>query len=160
MLKLDQIERRLERLRSRLYRTVNAINKLERTQRRLKKQPSAIAVAAVKAAGADVATVATQAVKATETLSESCDRIVTERIMSPAKTDTLDIKEQPWIKSASRSNLTESDKKAIAEIQAEQKDKKKSLAAARIAKMKARMKGEMRKMPLQGKAALAEINKE
>lgn len=49
------------------------------------------------------------------------------------------------------------DEAAIAEITAQMEERQKSKARGRIAKMKAKQSGELGKMPLQGKAALAAI---
>jgi hypothetical protein len=55
-----------------------------------------------------------------------------------------------------QSNLV--DEAAKASILAEQAEMKKKKAAARAGKMKAKKSGDLKKMPLEGKAALAVIN--
>jgi hypothetical protein len=123
---LEQIERSLEKLRSRLYRTVNKIHMLEKAERRIRRRMEL------------------------EATPKS------EPVVTPPA--TLDIKEQPWIKSASRGNLTEADKAAIAGIEAAQAERKAAKTTARIAKLKASKAGDTKRMPLTGKAALAAIN--
>jgi hypothetical protein len=71
--------------------------------------------------------------------------------------ESLDIAAQPWIKSTSRGNLTDADKAAIAGIKAAQEERKKVKAKASSEKSRAKRRGELAKMPLTGKAALAAI---
>jgi hypothetical protein len=57
-----------------------------------------------------------------------------------------------------RTGLTDADKKAIAEIENREAERKRRESMNRIAKLKAKQSGALRKMPVQGKDALALIN--
>jgi hypothetical protein len=131
---IDQIEALLKKHRSKLKREINAIDKLERQKASASKpkpQP--------KPQPKPVLDVKSEVLKILTGVDE-----------------TLDIRQQPWIKKAS--NLNDADKAAIAAIEAAQKERKDAKAAAAKTKRKAKLAGELRKMPLEGKAALAKIN--
>ena len=70
------------------------------------------------------------------------------------KDDPLDIRSQPW-----NQQPNAADEKAKAEILAGQTAKAKVKAKASGEKSRAKRRGELRKMPLSGKAALEHINK-
>jgi hypothetical protein len=157
---LDQIERKLERLRSRLYRTVNAINLLEKAKKRIKRRMELEYAEAPKEAKESPEPVA-QSKESKAVAKDVGPAVNPEAVALQALTgvdETLDIKEQPWIKSTARGNLTEADKATIANIEAAQAERKAAKTAARIAKLKADKAGDRKKMPLTGKAALAAIN--
>jgi hypothetical protein len=145
MTQLEQIERSLEKLRSRLYRTVNKIHMLEKAERRIRRR---MELEALTPKSEPVAVVTLPATHPTAIALQTLTGV----------DETLDIKEQPWIKSAARGNLTEADKAAIAGIEAAQAERKAVKTTARIAKLKAGKAGDRKKMPLTGKAALAAIN--
>jgi hypothetical protein len=139
---LEHIEQSLEKLRSRLYRTVNKIHMLEKAERRIRRRMELEAPTPKSEPVAVVTPPATPAV-ALQTLT--------------GVDESLDIKEQPWIKSAARGNLTEADKAAIAGIEAAQAERKAAKTTARIAKLKADKAGDRKKMPLSGKKAFERI---
>jgi len=126
---LEQIERSLDRLRSRLYRTVNAINKLEKAHRRVKRR---------------VELEALQPKPAPEPVAVVTARPIEDDLSIPAQ----------FI----RPRLNQADEAAKAEILAQQEATKKAKTTARIAKLKADKAGDTKRMPLTGKAALAAIN--
>ena len=126
---LEQIERSLGRLRSRLYRTVNAINKLEKAHRRVKRR---------------VELEALQPKPAPEPVAVVTARPIEDDLSIPAQ----------FI----RPRLNQADEAAKAEILAQQEATKKAKTTARIAKLKADKAGDTKRMPLTGKAALAAIN--
>jgi hypothetical protein len=137
---LGQIERSLDRLRSRLYRTVNAINKLEKAHRRVKRRMELEALQP-KPAPEPVAVVTLPATHPTA--------------VNIAKTEVDDLSIPAMF---IRPRLNQADEAAKAGILAQQEASKKAKTAARIAKLKADKAGERSKMPLSGKAALAAIN--
>jgi len=144
---LDQVERSLKRWHSRLKRAVKAIDKLERTRRRLLKAEADFPIKNAPEPKAGTP-------KPVETLSESCDRIVTETIMSHNPSPDLDI---PTFLRRTPTARTQSDAEIVAELQASINERKRRKSAGRIAAMKAKQSGETKTMPLSGKAALAKI---
>lgn len=144
--KLQVLDEARARWWRRLIRAVNAIDKIDGQRKRLLKPrpldkldppvPPNKPIPPAKA----------------ETLGESCDRIVTDLIMGrPTEfDDPLDVRSMPWVKN-------EADEKAKAELLAAEENKKKAHTKAVAEKRKARLAGELRKMPLTGKAALDAI---
>jgi nucleoid-associated protein YgaU len=143
--KLERVELALTRWHTRLTRASNTIRKLERQRRRLVTRRAA--PAKLPAPAKPVPTPMVPAVPA----------------------DDLDIRNQGWLDR--KGNVTQAaenelkavkaskaaDEKAKAEILAAQADRQKQKKAASKAKSKAKLAGDLRKMPLQGKEALAAI---
>jgi hypothetical protein len=125
---LEQIERSLGRLRSRLYRTVNAINKLEKAHRRIKRRME---------------------------LERVQPKPEPQQVAARAPVASDDLSIPPIF---IRPRLNQADEAAKAEILAQQEATKKAKTATRIAKLKADKSGDTKRMPLTGKAALAAIN--
>lgn len=90
-----------------------------------------------------------------ETLSESCDRLVTDLITTPAA--DLEIPTAFDRRAKPLAETLDVDEVAKAMIRQEQADLKKRKAAGRAARRKAKLAGELRRMPLTGKAALDAI---
>lgn len=153
---LDQIERSLERLRSRLYRTVNKINKLEKAQKRLKQKQAEADFCHCAAEPKphkphraqpryEPATLP-QAIENNRTIAE------TKSGMSVIQSALDDLTIPAALK---RTNAK--DEAVKAEILTQQEAAKKIKTQARISKLKAAKAGDTKRMPLQGKAALAKI---
>jgi len=159
---IETIDAALARWKPRLKRAVNAIDKLEKKRRRL------VAKATVSAALDPVL----------EQLGALTIRPKTERVIvfEGAPIDPVKIVDDPAVKAAKASVeaalldqspdlgipsfLRRAPDPVAEEIKAEQAATKKAKAAGRIAKMKAKKAGDLKKMPLTGKAALAAIRGE
>jgi hypothetical protein len=141
---LEQIERSLDRLRSRLYRTVNAINKLEKAHRRIKRR--------MESQDAETQTAQSQKQLAQSEKSKALAESVGPAVAVPNLGD-LDIPA-----ALKRPPVNPADARAKEEILAQQEAAKKIKTTARIAKLKADKAGDTKRMPLTGKAALAAIN--
>ena len=141
--KLQRVRVAIERTQRRINRNHNALVKLQRQEKRLAK------LAAVGSA-----------VRA-EDLE---DRLYVKPVefAKPPKPDVveksddpLDVRNQPWARQPNAA-----DEKAKAEIRAGQLARVKIKAKASSEKSRAKKRGELRRMPLTGKAALAKINAE
>ena len=159
---IETIDVALARWKPRLKRAVNAIDKLEKKRRRL------VAKATVSAALDPVL----------EQLGALTIRPKTERVVvfEGDPIDPVKIVDDPAVKAAKASVeaalldqspdlgipsfLRRAPDPVAEEIKAEQAATKKAKAAGRIAKMKAKKAGDLKKMPLTGKAALAAIRGE
>jgi hypothetical protein len=95
-------------------------------------------------------------------MSDEFGRQLRARLPAPKRNEQLDI--EPYSLPDDGSiplflrRVTDADKKAIAEIQERAAERKRLKTMSRIAKLKAKQSGALRKMPTQGKDALALIN--
>lgn len=138
---VEQIEISLKRWHSRLKRAVTAIDKLEKAKRRAVKAeaeyPIRNAPVLPQRPEPEAAPAASPA-PAPAPLPPTDDLSIPASMLRPA--------------------VTPEDLQAIMEIRESQEARKKAKAAGRIAKLKAKQRGELTAMPVSGKAALARIN--
>jgi|SRR5215472_3504206 len=142
---LEHINQRIARQHSRLFRVANVLDKLVKAARRVEK-----AIDAELQEKADEAARAVKRLKVAQAAPPASEPVTAPVARLPVD-DPLDIRNQQW---ATRGDA---DKKAEAEILAEQAAGKKKKTMARIDKLKADKAGDRKKMPLTGKAALAAI---
>lgn len=124
----EQVEAALARWRTKLKRAFGAVEKLERQQKRIGKKPPPVTMIAIAAPEQPA-----PELKAIE------DAI--PDFLKRAKSDTA----------------RKSDLEARVEIEVEQANRRLAKSRARIAKMKAKKAGDLKKMPLSGRAALDHI---
>jgi hypothetical protein len=148
----EYLDQRIARCQSRIIRTVNVLDKLVKAKRRLQK-----AIAAELQEKADEAARAVKRLTVkTETQVESKPTIANVPMPHVGKIETDDPLAVPtFLRRVSNA----ADQKAIAEIKAEQAASKTVKAKASAAKSKAKAKGDLRKMPLEGRAALEAIKR-
>jgi hypothetical protein len=129
----------IKRWRSRLKRAMSMLDKLEKQRKRLEaKADLAVAPPLAKKVARQASVPAYPTVNSETTLGA---------LSPPAEIDTS-------IPSFLQRKKPDP---VVAEIRAEQEATKKAKARGRIAKMKAKQRGDLKKMPLTGKAALAAI---
>lgn len=138
----------IKRWEPKLRRAVNTLDRLNRTRRRLEKMianPVKVKVERPK----PVTVVIKPEPK--PTLSESCDHIASAMIQGKSFEQANADLEIPGFLQRGKPDPV------AVEIAREQEERKKAKARGRIAKLKAKQSGETRRMPLQGKEALALI---
>jgi hypothetical protein len=152
---LDVIDTKRKRWQSRLTRAVNAIGKLDRQRQRVVKNASNIAMVASRRPREQANTVESKRLQPpANNLTES--QVPTLSAMLP-----LNKKAQRQVTTDDLGIPTFLQRKKLdpvaEQILQEQQDIKRRKSAGRIAKMKAKAKGDLKKMPLTGKAALDAI---
>jgi CO dehydrogenase/acetyl-CoA synthase beta subunit len=142
---IDSIDASLARWKTKLKRAITTIDKLEKQKKRLLKPRL------VQQASKFVANVESVLRKAIET-----DTPVTPKVADKLKSEAaaLDIPEFLRHQSDPAAEQIKQEAEQIREEQAETKRKK---ARGRIEKLKAKQRGDLKKMPLSGKAALDHI---
>jgi hypothetical protein len=150
---ITSIDTSLTRWKTRLKRAVTAIDKLEKQKRRLQKKTSIPASTLVAAVKGHIARVTASV--SSEPKQEVFAKIVDESITPHEPVKPGIVAECPDIPDFLR---RQSQPDPVAEqIREEQAATKKAKARGRIEKMKAKKAGELKKMPLTGKAALDHI---
>ena len=131
--KLAGIDVEIRRVHGRMFRWANRLDKLIKSRSRFER-------------------LLDESTKPLDDELKPLDKPVDVPKPDPVKPDDpLDVRSQPWM---TRGNA---DDKAAAEIKAAQQAKAKIKAKASGEKSRAKRRGELRKMPLTGKAALAAI---
>lgn len=134
----------LKRWRSRLKRAMTMIEKLERQRKRLEaKSQSGVGLPSAARADHPKKLVPRQPAARPEPLAVTIMREITE---PPKEIDT-----------SIPSFLKRTPDPVAEQIKAEQAETKRAKARGRIERMKAKQRGDLKKMPLTGKAALAAI---
>ncbi len=155
--RLAQIDDSVRRWQRRLTRAVNAMAKLERERRRLmaaQKLPSAVVVApATEGVTRDVTPVVAEVTNIPVTEVPIPDVLPGDDLAIPAFLQRSK-DEQQRIDDAKRR-----DAETAAKHKAEAEEKRRAKARGRIAKMQAKRRGDLGRMPLQGKAALEAIKR-
>jgi hypothetical protein len=155
---IEAVDASLARWKTRLRRAMTAITKLEAQRKRLAAKqavPASTLVAAVKGhiarsrprAHADLADLGA-------TLGPAIREAAQDAGMVPVKSPDLDI---PEFLRRGKAAQEAADQVIADGIREEQAATKKAKAAGRIAKLKAKKSGELKKMPLSGRAALDAI---
>lgn len=150
---VEQIDERITRWQGKLKRAVNTIERLQRMRKRALKKAAAVDLAiapplakAVKPKPEPLAVTLFKEMAA-EGAAESAERPAAPGVQAPAAIDTT----LPDFLRRDR------DTPEAAQIRAEQAERKSRKNAGRIATMKAKARGDLKKMPLTGRAAMAAI---
>jgi hypothetical protein len=151
VVKLQQVEALIERLERRINRTHNAWVKACTKRRRLNALLAKEPDDERKPIAKPVELMKPDPVKP-EDYGFADTIIGRDKAARAAADDPLDVRSQPWLKPRN-----EADEKAKADILAAKAVIKKVKAKASADKSRAKRRGELRKMPLEGKAALAAI---
>jgi hypothetical protein len=173
---LETIDVSLRRWKTRLKRAVNAIDKLEKQKKQLLRKVARITTKqdrlqerVIKITTVQASLPAYPTVDSETTLGALPPPQSTAPAAHPVSGDELDIpvylkrqpEPKPWAPgdwpTAIPAGLRDQLDTAAEEIRAEQEATKKKKAQGRIAKMKAKKAGDLKKMPLSGKAALDAI---
>jgi len=143
-IEVEKINGSIERWQRRLSRAVNAIKRLDAKRKRLVRKRLTAKLPTAPVDGAVIVTVPAASETAV-TLAKSIEA-------RPASADPGEI---PAF--LVRRQKSPADEQAAAQIRAEQAERKTRKAAASKARSKAKARGELRRMPLEGRAALAAI---
>jgi hypothetical protein len=147
---IDNVNASIRRWQTRLTRAVNTINRLTAKRTRLERKRNALPVGEV---------VATVTVPAASPAAVAVAKSVVAEA-APGKAVTPAPKDDGDIPAFLRRQKLPADEAAAAQIRAEQAELKKRKTAGRKAKKDAAKRGELRRMPLEGRAALAAIRGE
>jgi hypothetical protein len=150
--KLEQNTAALKRWKARFSRAVTMLNKLERQRKRLESKAPKPIVPSVYAKVVIDDTV----VKKSKPEPKPKAEMFTPHPMVPAETRVgfVEVKEKAEIDTSIPSFLKRNPDPVAEQIKSEQAETKKLKAKGRIEKMKAKKRGDLKKMPLSGKAAL------
>jgi predicted nucleic acid-binding Zn-ribbon protein len=146
---VEQIDASLKRWKTRAKRAATAIDKLEKQRKRL------IKTGTLKPATPDVTDLFGMPVPLARPSEVAFYPDVKRGALDDAK---LDIPE--FLRRGAAAQSAADDAVVAEQIKAEQAETKRLKAQGRIAKMKAKKSGDMKRMPLTGKAALAHIRGE
>ena len=147
--RMQKTEEALDRWLRRMIRAANEVAKLRKKRKRLLKQPKRQPVS-LPMCEPNLQSVTQQPREPIEGPVSNPRREPNQKPVSSVRCD-LDIREQSWVKGR------EKDAEAATAIKEEIDARKKLKQVASAAKSKAKNKGELRKMPLTGKDALAAI---